>query len=391
MAPDFKPTTQPKPLSVGEPLPLFHARSSRNPRFAFGSMAGRGVLLVCVPAGASPARDAVVAAMRSQPAVFHSANWASFLLCPDATTLTELGPAQGVPEQRVLVDETGEVFARLGVLNARGAVEATAFLLDMRLRVLAHVPLSDDPQSVMQRLAAQIPQLAAQGSGVFEGMHAPVLVVPRVFSPQLCQRLIQSYEQAGGEASGFMRDIEGQTMLVQDAAHKRRLDHMLADAALQQACMHSMRLRLLPQIQRVFQFEATRVERHLVACYSAEEQGHFRRHRDNTTRGTAHRQFAVSLFLNAPSEYSGGQLIFPEYGAQRFGAPAGGAVVFSCGLLHEALPVTQGKRYMYLPFLFNESAVSSREPSQAVQGPGVAQRANDADDADAASADTSQF
>jgi predicted 2-oxoglutarate/Fe(II)-dependent dioxygenase YbiX len=348
-------------------------------------------LLVCLPSGASPAREAVLAAMRSQPAVFNSGTWASFLLCPDAAALAQLGPGEGVPEQRLLVDESGEVFARLGVLNAQGEVEATAFLLDMRLRVLASVPLAHEPQAAIQRLAAQIPKLAAQGSGVFEGMHAPVLVVPRVFSPQLCQSLIQSYERAGGQASGFMRDVDGQTVLVQDAAHKRRHDHMLTDTALQQACLNSMRLRLLPQIQRAFQFEATRLERHLVACYSADEQGHFRRHRDNTTRGTAHRQFAVSLFLNAPSEYSGGQLIFPEYGAQRFSAPAGGAVVFSCALLHEALPVTQGKRYMYLPFLFTESAATAHEKSRSALAPQTSDDAVDAGDADSASSDTAEL
>ena len=34
--------------------------------------------------------------------------------------------------------------------------------------------------------------------------------------------------------------------------------------------------------------------------------------------------------------------------------PTGGAVVFSCSLLHEATPVTSGKRYAFLPFLYDE-------------------------------------
>ena len=40
---------------------------------------------------------------------------------------------------------------------------------------------------------------------------------------------------------------------------------------------------------------------------------------------------------------------------------AGGAVVFSCALLHEALPVLAGRRYMFLPFLYDEAAARLRE------------------------------
>ena len=41
--------------------------------------------------------------------------------------------------------------------------------------------------------------------------------------------------------------------------------------------------------------------------------------------------------------------------------PTGGAVVFSCSLLHEATPVTRGKRYAYLPFLYDEEGARIRQ------------------------------
>jgi predicted 2-oxoglutarate/Fe(II)-dependent dioxygenase YbiX len=44
-----------------------------------------------------------------------------------------------------------------------------------------------------------------------------------------------------------------------------------------------------------------------------------------------------------------------------FSPPAGGAVVFSCSLLHEATPVTRGKRYVFLPFLYDDAAARIRE------------------------------
>ncbi|RMG07061.1 MAG: 2OG-Fe(II) oxygenase, partial [Cyanobacteria bacterium J055] len=42
-------------------------------------------------------------------------------------------------------------------------------------------------------------------------------------------------------------------------------------------------------------------------------------------------------------------------------APPGGAVVFSCSLLHEATPVTRGRRYAYLPFLYDDEAAKIRQ------------------------------
>jgi len=115
---------------------------------------------------------------------------------------------------------------------------------------------------------------------------------------------------------------------------------------------------LAPAIERSFQFSATRIERHIVACYEA-GAGHFKPHRDNTTKGTAHRRFAVTINLN--DDYEGGDLRFPEFGQRTYRAPPGGAIVFSCSLLHEATPVTRGSRYASLPFLYDDAAARVRE------------------------------
>jgi predicted 2-oxoglutarate/Fe(II)-dependent dioxygenase YbiX len=65
--------------------------------------------------------------------------------------------------------------------------------------------------------------------------------------------------------------------------------------------------------------------------------------------------------LNLNSEFEGGDLRFPEFGRQTYKVPAGGAVVFSCSLLHEATPITKGKRYAFLPFLYDEAAAKVRK------------------------------
>ena len=59
---------------------------------------------------------------------------------------------------------------------------------------------------------------------------------------------------------------------------------------------------------------------------------------------TADRSFAVSLNLN--DDFEGGELIFPEYSGTKVSPPAGAAAVFSCSVLHEARPVTRGRRFV---------------------------------------------
>ena len=113
--------------------------------------------------------------------------------------------------------------------------------------------------------------------------------------------------------------------------------------------------RVMPAILQVFQTRIVQIEMPRVGCYDAGSGGWFRRHRDNTTRYTAHRQFALSINLNASDDYDGGEVRFPEFGRQLYRPPAGGAVVFSCGLLHEVVPVTRGRRFGLFTFLHDQS------------------------------------
>ena len=44
---------------------------------------------------------------------------------------------------------------------------------------------------------------------------------------------------------------------------------------------------------------------------------------------------------------------FPEYSQRDYKAPAGWAVVFPCAILHQVTKVTAGRRYVFLPFVFD--------------------------------------
>jgi predicted 2-oxoglutarate/Fe(II)-dependent dioxygenase YbiX len=166
-----------------------------------------------------------------------------------------------------------------------------------------------------------------------------------------------------------MRDVGGKTVLMHDHGHKRRKDYNVTDQELIKTIQSRIMRRINPELLKIYAFRATRMERYIVSCYSADDGGHFRAHRDNTTKGTAHRRFAVSINLNA--EFEGGEVSFPEYGKRSYKAPAGGAVVFPCAILHQVSRVTEGMRYAFLPFLYDDAAAKIREENNKHLAEGV--------------------
>jgi predicted 2-oxoglutarate/Fe(II)-dependent dioxygenase YbiX len=268
---------------------------------------------------------------------------------------------------RWFLDDEGRVAAAYGATSEQGAGGGLWVLIDPSLRVWATASGLDG--RVLEALAS----LPGPDDHAGVSLNAPVLIVPRVFEPDLCRELIALYERQGGEPSGVMREKDGRTIGVLDDFKKRR-DAKIDDPVLQATLRARIGRRLVPEIRKAFQFQVSRLERHIVACYDAGEGGYFRPHRDNTTRGTAHRQFAVSINLDAEA-HDGGDLRFPEFGWRTYRPPTGGAVVFSCSLLHEATAVTRGRRYAYLPFLYDEAAAKVREENLRFLAPADASEA----------------
>jgi predicted 2-oxoglutarate/Fe(II)-dependent dioxygenase YbiX len=77
---------------------------------------------------------------------------------------------------------------------------------------------------------------------------------------------------------------------------------------------------------------------------------------------TAHRRFAVSINLN--DDFDGGGVSFPEYSPRPFKPPAGGALVFSCAMMHAVSPMVRGRRLACLPFVYDEAAAAARAKSR---------------------------
>ncbi len=193
--------------------------------------------------------------------------------------------------------------------------------------------------------------------------HAPVLTIPNVLDADFCRSLIELYHTNGGTPSGFMREVNGKTMGIVDDGFKKRRDFFIEDPGWHRKLNNYIIRRVCPEVKKAFQFSITRFERYVVACYEAENSGFFKAHRDNTTKGTAHRRFAMTLNLNA-GEYAGGYLRFPEYSPHGYKPETGDAVIFSCSLLHEATPVTRGQRFALLSFFYGDEDAKVREANQ---------------------------
>jgi predicted 2-oxoglutarate/Fe(II)-dependent dioxygenase YbiX len=292
--------------------------------------------------------------MQARRALFDDMQAAFFGVTIDPADEAKGRIQQQIPGIRFFLDYDRAVSRAFGAdtNDGSGRYHAHWLLLDETLRVTGCYPLSEADAA----LAAFADLVAARPGPDW----APVVMVPNVLEPDMCRQLIAAYEADGGEESGFMRDVDGMTRVLVDPSHKVRRDFLIEDPEVARQLNLRIQLRLAPMVQRAFQFNATRVERLLVGCYEAETGGHFRAHRDNTTKGTAHRRFAVTINLNA-EDYEGGDLLFPEFGSRTYRAPTGGAVAFSCSLLHQAMPVTKGRRYAFLPFLYDDAAALLRE------------------------------
>lgn len=344
---------RPATLGVGEAAPWFRAPVvDGSSAYAFDTAAGRAVLLLFFGSAGQKESASALAKVAEQRNLFDDVTAAFFGVTIDPRDAAQRRIRQQLPGLRFFLDHDRAISRAFGADAGDGHYRPHWLLLDRSLRVAGRFALADGEEA----LAA----LARLSNSEDMPDWAPVTLVPNVFEPDLCRKLVALYEENGGEDSGFMRDVDGMTRLLLDPAHKVRRDFLVEDQDLAQELNRRLLRRLVPMVRRSFQFDATRVERLLVACYDAESGGHFAAHRDNTTKGTAHRRFAVTINLNE-SEYDGGDLVFPEYGQRTYRAPTGGAIVFSCSLLHRAMPVTRGRRFAFLPFLYDEAGAKLRE------------------------------
>jgi len=342
-------------LYVGDAAPWFRQRCIGQPElFSFDMVAGRFVVLCFYGSASDAAAQDALESVQAHRAKFDNTNLAFFGVSTDAADERN-GQLAPMPGLRHFADTDGSVSRAYGVSPRSGGTDLPSlrrfwYVLDPRLRVVAAFPLGAEGNRAALRFLLALPTPATYG----QHTHAPVLMIPHVFEPEFCQRLIGQHRASGGVDSPVL--TEGKALT--DHGFKRRRDCRITDPALMEQTITRIFRRVAPEIRHAFQFNATRLERLIVACYDAAEQGRFGPHRDNTVAATAHRRFAVSINLN--DDFEGGSIVFPEYGPRVFRPPAGGALVFSCSMMHAVTPMSRGRRYACLPFVYDDEAAKLR-------------------------------
>jgi predicted 2-oxoglutarate/Fe(II)-dependent dioxygenase YbiX len=278
--------------------------------------------------------------------------------CPLALFVIQHAPpdtAQQIPFP-VFCDAQGKITTayRLG----QTAV-ATCVVLSPNLQVLATLPVQDvtaTAQQVFAILATDLPPITPLEIHT----QAPVLLIPRVLSRDMCHTLIRVWETQGHVETGIEYSDHGQRQERLDYRQKSRQDHTVSDPQLLRLLTTTVGRGILAEVHKAFAFQATRFEGFKRACYDASSGGFFHPHRDNLSPATAHRRFALTLNLN--HDYDGGYLRFPEYGPHLYRPPTGDAIVFACAHLHEVTRITQGRRFTLLSFLFGDADLRHRTP-----------------------------
>ena len=359
----------------GDPAPWFHQNTTTREAYAFSSAAGRYVVLCFfASAGDTIAREALKAVETNRD-LFDDKRACFFGVSADPADKAQQRVRENLPGIRFFLDHDGAVSGLYGSIPKDASLKSdrvTArrfwLVLDPTLRVMKILPFRPDGGD-RDELFAYLRGLPPPHQFAGFEIPAPILVIPNVFDPEFCRSLIDLYEAQGGVETGTMQEKDGKTVPVIDRSFKQRRDFLVEDETVVARLQALIKRRVVPELLKIFAFKATRMERYLIGCYSAEEGGHFMPHRDNTTKGTAHRRFAVSINLNA--EFEGGEVSFPEYSPRGYKAPPGGAVIFPCALLHAVAKVRSGRRYAFLPFLYDDEAAKIRAANNEFLGEGV--------------------
>jgi len=168
-----------------------------------------------------------------------------------------------------------------------------------------------------------------------------VLELENVLTKEECSTIVAQLEQAdwilGSRTAGHVaKSVKQNLQLSQDNSLAIKLGELLVAKLAERGDFQAAAIpnKIFPP---------------MFNCYQG--GGTFGDHIDNAIRfhplnGTAIRtDVSITVFLNEPEEYEGGELIIQDtYGEQRVKLSAGNAILYPSTSLHQVTPVTDGRR-----------------------------------------------
>jgi len=321
-------------LAVGDRAPNF-VLPDESDRFVmfYERTQGRPVVLLLVPAAATPTSAAVLAAFRSAAADFAAAGLDVFCVCsalPDRAVGTGAGGAKEQTSAGPLIwwDKSGKILAAyLAALGGGAEDQVCALLLDANQRILGQLQGND--AQLPEQVQAFYRHLPAPRQPVTRRTAAPVLLVPRLLPEAWCARLRALHDGRGSGPSGGSAAQPGATLPVASAMAPESLQNL----------KKILGRRLAPELHKAFNVESFKLED--LALTSGKAAG---------PKGGG---FVLIVNLSADVEDEGRDednrmgLIFPEYGAATYRPPAGGGLIHSADLaVVQTLPLLPGGHFL---------------------------------------------
>ena len=132
------------------------------------------------------------------------------------------------------------------------------------------------------------------------------------------------------------------------AAKRVKINEELADSAPEFDRLNGL---VMAALTRHPDYRSGALALHIAAPYYARYRPgmSYGEHLDDPIMGSGGVRYrsdiAITLFLNPPQAYDGGELVIQTaFGSQSVKLPAGDAVLYPAGCLHRVTPVTQGER-----------------------------------------------
>jgi peroxiredoxin/predicted 2-oxoglutarate/Fe(II)-dependent dioxygenase YbiX len=336
-------------MEAGDRAPNFQLKDQTGKLFEFYTAISGGSIVLVVVSINDQENPTLLCALNEKLPEFEAQNAHLFVVCNDtveshATLSRELGL-----HFPLIADPDGQVSEYF--LSAAQGPAPVVFVLDPNQRLVSLKHGAGEGAGALTGHALQeVTKIAPKGKPRIFSEMAPALFIPNVFSREFCRHLIERWE-TGGHTEGIISTGKSDTNKEGvDYGFKRRQDHFIETGELGQEISNILGSRLGPEVEKIHYFDNWTFEDFRIGCYEDTDAGFFIAHRDNFNEKLKNRRYAVTLNLNA-EDYEGGDLRFPEYGQDLYRPPTGGAVVFSCSLLHEVLPVTKGRRFVFLTFL----------------------------------------
>lgn len=336
-----EPSVLIKPLNLGDTLPTIVLKNSRGRRFSFQSVYGHPSVIIYNLNNDSPECEHTMTCFQEHVESFKALGYGLIMVSPndweDQDKLVKAHqltfPLLADPRLLAARELGAAQWTKIGPKEAVQVTRST-LIVDGQLRVrkkYAPQDISMHVQEVLNDIKTVLPEWQ---SSVQTMLHPPVLQIPSVLEPGLCQEIIQN-------------------------------GHI--NAQLSSYIDKRLYTKVAPELKRAFRFDATRREPVLIVHEKNIKENLYNQFVANATEQTKHRCFELSINLNS-ERVEGGGLCFPEYARSIYKPKSGDGLVFSCHLLQERAPIEKGEAIRLMTYFYNEQMAQKREAVEKEQG-----------------------